>query len=222
MRMSLGRIQKSLTATAITAAAFTLALAGSPREARAEGPVTGTGKGIVGGALLGGEAVTITMAAVGVQKGWPYLVFGGLDAVGGGIGGYFVEQASGTTAEPPIYMLAGGMALVIPALVLSLNATSYRPPETDREEPVTNEPAPTPPAAGAPLTTSREGPKPRARTAKAAVPHIPLSLLDVYKGHIAIGLPAFEVRPLYTQREVWQYGVSQGSEVRVPVFQAMF
>ena len=31
-----------------------------------------------------------------------------------------------------------------------------------------------------------------------------------------------EVRPLYTQQEVWRYGVAQGSEVRVPLIQAMF
>src|SRR3954462_1776640 len=104
--MPLGCHEKKLGA-AFAAAAFALALGGSPSEARADGPVTATGKGTVGGALLGSEVVCITMGAVGVQRGWPYFVFGGLGAVGGGIGGYFVEQTA--TPEPSLYMLAGGM-----------------------------------------------------------------------------------------------------------------
>src|SRR4029077_13880687 len=82
--------------TSAAAAAFTLTLAAAG-DARAGGPVTPTGKGIVGGALLGGEIVTITMGAVGVNRGWPYFVFGGLGMVAGGVGGFFVEKATGGT-----------------------------------------------------------------------------------------------------------------------------
>ncbi len=49
-----------------------------------------------------------------------------------------------------------------------------------------------------------------------------MSLFDVYKGKLALGVPALEVRPLYTQREMWTYGVNQGTEVRLPIFKAMF
>jgi hypothetical protein len=230
--MSVGQleIEKRLTAAAVAAAAFAIVLAGSPQEARAEGPVTPTGKGIVGGGLLGAEAVCITLGAIGVERGWPYFVFGGVGAVGGAIGGYFVERTG--VPEPSLYMLAGGLALVIPTLVISLNATAYKPPETDRQsEPATGEPAkdaPTPaPAAAPPARTTRRdrGPGPGHKgptLARGDVPHIPLSVVDVYKGKIALGAPALELRPLYSAREVWQYGVSQGSEVRMPLFQAMF
>ena len=44
--------------------------------------------------MLGGEIVMITMGAIGVEKGWPYVVFGGLGAVGGGVGGFFIEDAT--------------------------------------------------------------------------------------------------------------------------------
>lgn len=223
--MSLGRHEKKLGAVAAAAVAFAMALAGNPSEARADGPVTATGKGIVGGALLGGEVVCITMGAVGVNRGWPYFVFGGLGAVGGGIGGYFVEQAS--TPEPSLYMLAGGMALVIPTLVISLNATAYKPPETDQvqnepanNKPVLDAPAPGPPAA-APVT-SRDVKKPARVASRPVMPHIPLSVLDIYKGNLALGIPALELRPLYSSAEMWKYGVSQGSEVRLPLFQTMF
>ena len=221
--MPLGRHEKKLGAVA--AVAFAMALAGSPSEARADGPVTATGKRTVGGALLGGEVVCITMGAIGVERGWPYFVFGGLGAVGGGIGGYFVEQTS--TPEPSLYMLAGGMALIIPTLVVSLNATAYHPPETDQiqNEPVNNKPVLDAPAPGTPATgptTSRDAGKPARVAARPVMPHIPLSVLDVYKGHVALGVPAFELRPLYSSAELWKYGVGQGSEVRFPLFQAMF
>jgi hypothetical protein len=229
--MSFGRIGKKLGIAAFAAAAFTAALAGGPGTARADGPVTATGKGTVGGALLGGEIVCITMGAVGVEKGWPYFVFGGLGMVGGGVGGFFVEKAS--APEPSLYMLAGGMALVIPALVVSLNATAYKPPETDQvqNEPVINKPVADPPSAmpppgsppgTPPTTTSRDAAKKDRVASRPPPPHFPLSLVDVYKGKLALGVPAFELRPLYTTREVWQYGVSQSTEVRVPLFQAMF
>lgn len=237
--MSLGRFDKRIAVLLAAGAAIVTTLA-SAREASAAGPVSPTGKGIVGGALLGGEVVTITMGAIGVEKGWPYFVFGGLAAAGGGVGGYFVEKATkgtadasgnvtGATPEPALYMLAGGMALLIPALVVSLNATAYQPPETDRVEPASNEPAkdgtkvlppgaaPPPPAGPAPTTKKRVRPS-RERVAL----HVPISIVDVYKGKIALGLPALEVRPLYSPQEMFQYGVAQGSEVRLPVFKAMF
>ena len=223
--MSLGRHEKKLGAVAAAAIAFAMTLAGSPSEARADGPVTATGKGTVGGALLGGEVVCITMGAIGVNRGWPYFVFGGLGAVGGGIGGFFVEKAS--APEPSLYMLAGGMALIIPTLVVSLNATAYKPPETDQiqNEPANNKPvldAPAGTPAAAPTTTSRDAKKPARVAARPMMPHIPLSVLDVYKGNIALGVPAFELRPLYSSAELWKFGVSQGSEVRLPLFQTMF
>ncbi|MFO0755723.1 MAG: hypothetical protein U0359_04500 [Byssovorax sp.] len=221
--MSLGRIEKTLMFTA-AAAACSAALLGMPGEARAQTAVgvNPMGKGTAGGALLGGEVVCITLGAVGVEKGWPYLAFGGLGMVGGGVGGYFVDKATSTapaTGEPSLYMLAGGLALVIPALVLSLNATAYKPPETDRQnEPVNNEPA-------------KDGPKPRAQrrgpslpkvALRPELPHIPISLFDFYQGKVALGVPAVEVRPLYQHEEMWKYGVTQGSELRVPLFKAAF
>jgi hypothetical protein len=221
--MSLGSIQKRLTAAAFAAATFAAAFVGSPGEARADGPVTATGKGIVGGGLLGAEVVCITMGAVGVEKGWPYFVFGGLGAVGGSIGGFFVEKAS--VAEPSLFMLAGGLGLVIPTLVVSLNATAYRPPETDRQnEPSTNEPSPErpKPAGSVQITTKREHRGPTLAARRPEPPHIPLSVLDIYKGKVALGFPAPELRPLYTSRELWQYSLSQGSEVRMPLFKAVF
>lgn len=225
--MSLGRLDKRSAVILAAGAALATTLAGA--DASASGPVSPTGKGIVGGALLGGEVVTITMGAVGVERGWPYFVFGGLGAVGGGVGGYFVEKATKAStsgaAEPAVYMLAGGMALLIPALVVSLNATAYKPPESDRVEPAGNEPAKeapqvAPPGAQPAPTTRLH--KPLRPHREFAAIHVPVSLVDVYQGKIGLGLPALEVRPLYSQIEMARYGVAQGTEVRLPVFQAQF
>ena len=214
-RRTLGAIAAGLTA----AATFLAASSASAQTAPASEAVQPTGKGIVGGALLGGEVVDLTLGIVGVNRGWPYLVFGALGAVGGGIGGYFVEQNTATMPEVDAYMLAGGMALVIPTLVVSLNATMYRPPEVTTE-PANNQPStgPTP----APLSTPGAAPVQARRTLQRPNEHFAFSLVDVYKGSVAMGIPAVQVKPLYSQREVWTYGVQQGNEVRVPLFYATF
>ena len=179
------------------------------------GEVSPKGKGIVGGALLGIEVVDITMGAIGVNRGWPYFVFGGLGGVGGAIGGFFVEKASTDSghAEPALYMLAGGMALVVPALVISLNATAYKPPESDTKEPVNA----TPPVN----TTAKVYKRPRV-AARPAFRHIPLSAVDIYNGRLALALPAVSAKPLYTEREIAQFGVAQGHEIRFPILSAAF
>jgi hypothetical protein len=226
-----------------TAAAFSLATSLAAPDASAQeaaagaDSVSGDGKGIVGGALLGGEVVTITMGIIGVEEVWPYLVFGGLGAVGGGVGGWAVEQAD-PPAEAPLFMLAGGLTLIVPALVISLNAVSKDEPldeqpasDGERAEPPQGSPsAPAaPPASGGASvnlgaqrevvdtgrrvsrTTSRAPRAPRARGA-----------VDLGAERLELGVPAVQVQPLYTQQEITKYGVTQGTEVRVPVISAAF
>jgi hypothetical protein len=233
--MSLKKSHKAL-AFATAVACGSAALVGAPNRVYAQAkpsPVQPIPKGAVGGALLGGEVVCLTLAAVGVEKGWPYWVFGGVGAVGGGIGGAVMDiqlHNNNSSAEPSLYLLAGGMVLVIPTLVASLNATAYHPPETETAEPLKGQepaaepprpvPGEAPPPGAAPTTRGPSTPK-QQRIAKN-MEHVPISVLDMYKGHLGLGVPAVEVRPLYSQREVWQYGVQQGTEVKFPVFRAMF
>lgn len=193
---------------------FALISLGGPPAARADGPVSSTGKGIVGGALLGGEVVTITMGLIGIEAWWPYAVFGAVGAAGGGIGGYFVESAA--PPEAPLYMLAGGMALVIPAVIAVLNATAYGP-SSEVDDPSLTQPSdenPVPSPAG---ISRAKSPK-RAKTG----PRIPMAFLGFSNEGLKLGLPALEIRPMYTQREQQQFGVEQRHEVRLPIFQAMF
>ncbi len=107
------------------------AILAAPGSARAE-EVTPTAKGIAGGAFLGGELVVFGEALFGVRSTTAYLVGAGAGAVAGGVGGYFVEQAV-EDGRIPAYMLAGGLALLIPAVVVALDATRFLPTEGARE-----------------------------------------------------------------------------------------
>jgi hypothetical protein len=214
----------ALTAGAVAAA--TLLAAGNASAQTVTDSVKPDGKGIVGGALLGAEVVDLTIGIVGVNRGWPYLVFGGLGAVGGGIGGYFIEQETREAPEVALFMLAAGMGLVIPTIVVSLNATMYKPPEgtsTTTTEPADNQPATGPSPvqpplpAPQPIQTRRPLLQPTETRDRYA-----FSLVDLHKDSVSFAVPAVEVRPLYTRREVWTYGVDQGTEVRVPLFHAAF
>jgi hypothetical protein len=146
------RIQTSFLGT-LTLALLTLA----PLAANAE-EVSTTGKGIVGGALLGAEIVLVTEAAFKVQPGWAYLVGGVGGAAAGGVGGYFIEQDA--NPKTTMLMLAGGMALIIPTTVAVLSATAYEPPASyTQDRPPTDEPVAEPPQpTGTPSSTPAPAP----------------------------------------------------------------
>jgi hypothetical protein len=181
--------------------------------------VPATGKGIAGGALLGGELVMLVEAAVGVKSGWVYVLTGLVGAGAGGYGGYVVEQEA--DSKVAVYMLAGGMALVIPTTVAVLQATSYSPPEDYTEDrPSAPVPAAEPPKASgaaprlAPLSLRYHWQQPK------VTPRV--SLLDVDEGAIKVAVPAVELRPVYRVDELQKYGLEQKHELRVPVFSATF
>src|SRR5688572_24536162 len=120
-----------LRATVLAALAAGAILA-APGTAHAE-EVTPTAKGIVGGAFLGGELVVFGEALFGVRSPAAYIIGAGAGAVAGGVGGYFIEQAV-DDGRIPAYLLAGGLALMIPAIVVALDATRYMPAEGARED----------------------------------------------------------------------------------------
>jgi hypothetical protein len=200
------------------------ALIAAPSTARAEGPVTGTAKGIVGGALLGAEVVMMPMGIAGLKPWWPYLVFGGVGAVGGAVGGWAVEQAA-PPAEAPLYMLAGGLALIIPTLVLTLNATTKKDygdettpaPVTDPSKP--GEPAPD----GTTVTVTSDARKQlKLKRKRATEQRVPTAAVDLSGDAVRMGIPAIVIKPMYSDVERSMFGVAQQTEVRIPVFNAAF
>lgn len=187
--------------TRMTAAAVAIGLTSfvmAEQSARAEGPVTATGKGIAGMAIIGGAATATTMGIIGVDKRWAYLVFPPAVAIGAGIGGYFMEDAA--PVEVSTYLLGAGMALIIPTIIVSLNATVYKVPDEYPNDPSKRTPAAEPPRTG----------------------YIPHSLVDLNRGTLAVSLPPLQVRNAYSTDEMAKFGVAQTREVHVPIFHASF
>lgn len=236
------RFQSSFLGT-LTLATLTLV----PLAAHATGTpeVSTTGKGTVGGALLGAEVVLVTEAAFKVQPTWAYIVGGIGGAAAGGVGGYFLEQSA--SPRTTMFMLAGGMALAIPTTVAVLSATAYEPPASyvqdkpPADEPVAEPPqpggAPTPlPAAASPSGNQVTPPPPAAPAPTGALPqhkargalppldyHLsPPALIGVSTQALTLGIPAIELRDVYSRSEIAMFGVPQATEVRVPVLNFLF
>jgi hypothetical protein len=227
-----------------TAVATTTVVAGAPSSARADaGPVQGTGKGIVGGALLGGEIGFIGLSVGGAKQTWLYYVVPGALAIGGGIGGYFIEKGKeGTDAQAPMFMLAGGMALIIPTVVITLSANAYQPGSEDGT-PVdatpadagssglgvkvnTTESTTTTGGGGGGSSTTTPTPPPKrkpANTSSAAPISRPQALVNFDElTTIKVGLPVIAVRPMYTKTELSQFNQPQRYEVTAPVVSVAF
>ena len=161
------RSTRTPAAIFVAAAAFGWTTLATPSSAHAD-EVSPDGKGIIGGALLGAEVVTIPISLFQVRSGAVYAIGGGLGAVGGGVGGYFIERAGfSSDGRVPVYMLAGGLALIIPTAVLILNATAYHPSvEATEDNAPTNGPEANPGAAGGSVVVG----VPPASSAPAATP----------------------------------------------------
>lgn len=221
-----------------------------PAQAQDSGATSASGKGIVGGGLLGAEAVMLTEALLQVKPGWAYIVGGGAGGVAGGVGGYFAEQQD---TKLSLCLLAGGFVLVIPTTVAVLSATAYEPPQdytqdrspTDepvaepaRENSETQAPGAQPPGASAPQApTESSGSSPAsapgatspARPPTAGAPQSllrpvlpPPALVGFKQGALSLGFPAVEIAPTFSRREIAIFGVEQRAEIRFPLFIAAF
>lgn len=103
---------------------------GLARDARAD--TANDVKGTVGGAMLGAEIVMLTESALRLRPGWMYLVGGAGGALAGGYLGRELSDGSGN--RPPSFLLAGGIALIIPTIMGVMTATQYEPIGTVRQE----------------------------------------------------------------------------------------
>jgi uncharacterized membrane protein YuzA (DUF378 family) len=81
-------------------------------------------KGAVGLGLVGAELGAVIPAIAGVQATWAYIVFPVVGAAGGGLAGYFALDRT-DKVELSVVALTAGMALVLPALIATLQLTSY-------------------------------------------------------------------------------------------------
>lgn len=173
---------------------------------------TSSGKGIAAGILLGAETVVLAEAAFGVKPRWAYLVGAGVGAVGGGVGGYFLED--NLSPKTATLLLASGMVLAIPATVAALSASSYTPPaDYVQDSAPTDEPVTDPPRASS---------VPSSRRARLQLqPPMP-SLVAVDDGEWRFGIPAVALLDVYSTELRLAYNLNRETEVRVPVLAMRF
>jgi hypothetical protein len=135
--------------------------------------------------LVGAELGAVIPALVGVEATWAYIVFPVVGAAGGGLGGYFLLDKA-DHVELSVVALTAGMALVLPALIATLQLTSYDEPD-QAPAPGTFVRRATPPAA----RSSRVLAQQKARRQLAAGP----GMLRVSEGKLALAAPGLALLP---------------------------
>ena len=181
-----------------------------------------TGKGIVGGALLGAEAVMLTEAVIGVKPRWAYYVGGAAGAVAGGVGGYFLEE--NLSAKTNMFLLSAGMVLAIPTTIAMLAATQYEPPasyvqdQAPTDEPVANPPMP----EGASLDRGRNTTHRASARPSLFNPALPPALVGLQQGELELSMPSIALYETFTPKQMAEFGVKQQTELRLPVFNLVF
>jgi hypothetical protein len=159
-------------------------------------------KGTVGLALLGAETVIAVEAAIGLDKAWMYAVGGGAGAIGGGIGGYFIDKAG--NAEVSMSLLVGGIVFAVPTTIALLSATAYKP---------TQNPA---------IDAGAEAARREDAMYLARYQPVP-SVVDVNeKGTLRLRMPAVAISPVWSRETREVYSLPSATQVRVPVFHLTF
>jgi hypothetical protein len=177
-------------------------------------------KGTIGGAMLGAEVAMLTESAFRLRPTWMYLAGG---AGGGLIGGYVGNRMSGGSNRPPSFLLAGGIALIIPTIMGVLTATQYEPIGTIRQDSVDDsaedgsgddeegddeeggEEPPDPAATDPDSMGGGDAPEPGAR---APAPRLEL--------------PTIGLAQAFSRDELVQFRVRQATELHVSVLRGVF
>ena len=150
-------------------------------------------KGTIGLGLIGAELGFVIPALAGAKGLWPYIVFPVAGAAGGAVGGYFLLEKGDGHPELAVATLTIGMALVVPALVATVAATAYRPPER--------------------IETAA-----RARELAKGGP----GLIRYAEGSLRLAPPAVASGPTITPRQALRTGERRVSSLRVAMLSAQF
>lgn len=201
------------------------AIAAAPSTAAAQPAepqrIDASPKGLLGLGFIGAELGLTIPALAGLDDTWALIVFPIVGAGGGAVAGHYAIDNRGNE-KAAVATLTLGLALVVPALVLTLWATRYDPDDEDAIESSTSgeeeeaaegqsdEAAPAeeaaPSAAVTPTTTARAG----------------TGLLRFGQGGLQLGLPGVSLVPSYTLEELTLFGGEQTNEVRLSLFTGAF
>jgi hypothetical protein len=118
-----------VAAVALSLCAAPQAALAQDREAEEDRTIPADFKGMIGLGLIGAELGFVIPALSGLHETWAFIVFPVVGAAGGAVAGYFLLEKGEGHPEIAVASLTAGMALAIPALIVTLSATSYEPEE---------------------------------------------------------------------------------------------
>jgi hypothetical protein len=150
----------------------------------------------VGLGLIGAELGFVIPALAGAREVWPFIVFPVLGAAGGAVAGYYWLERGEGEPELAVAALVAGMALALPATVVTLAAMAYEPDTELR-----------------PTAAQRS-----ARAAAGAGP----GLLRLSERGVFVAPPAVAVGNSVGVREALPTGASRSRGMRVALFSGVF
>ncbi|QQR89657.1 MAG: hypothetical protein IPJ88_15895 [Myxococcales bacterium] len=175
-------------------------------------PVNADFEGKVGGGLLGAELGLAVVSVFGVKDAWPYLIAAGVGATGGAIAGQFLID-NNNSVEAGIGVMAAGMALAIPAIVLAVSSAAYDP--EDEMEAIEKKDTAVVPPPGRSVSQVKE-PKSSSNAPVFAALGVSES------GRLSMGLPVPAVLSDVSNKEQLKYGQKANPELRFSLVQGHF
>jgi len=172
-------------------------------------------KGAIGLGMIGAELGFVLPAVIGLHDAWAFIVFPLALGAGGAVGGYFAFDEP-NSAEAGVAMLAVGIALIIPTLVLTLAMTRYDPGDDEEDEVEEGDYSEEFGGDAEPTEDAEARRRVRDRALAGG------GLLHVGTGEVSLGVPALSVRPNMSAEEAARYGGGQSAELHVPVVSGAF
>lgn len=179
-------------------------------------------KGLLGLGFIGAELGLTIPALAGLDDAWALIVFPVVGAAGGAVAGHFAIDNRGNE-KAAVATLTLGLALVVPALVLTLWATRYDPDDEEAIESSTSgEEAEQGEEAADEAAPAEEAAPAAAAARRDAVARAGTGLLRLGQGGLQLGLPGVSLVPSYTREELALFGGGQTNEVRLSLFTGAF
>jgi hypothetical protein len=161
-------------------------------------PLSPDFKGAVGLGLIGAELGFVVPALAGARDAWEYIVFPTAGAALGAVGGYFLLEKGDGHPELAVGVLVAGMALFVPAMVLTVAETAYEPDEDE-------------------VSASSAGFR-RAREAAEAGP----GLLRLGKRGLLLAPPMVALAPSLTPKQALRTGATRAQAWQVSLLSGRF